>query len=211
MSDYPVPAESIERKTEIKKSRFLARVSRVGSRSEAMSFLAAVKTDYPDARHHCWAYQIGQPGAASQAAMNDDGEPSGTGGKPILNVIQHKEMGDVMVVVTRYFGGIKLGAGGLVRAYAGATEAVLSAVPRHLREILLDVDLYMSFAHEQPVRHWCQQNGAEVHAVDYSDKVVMHLLVPETTRTELIAWCQAQNIKPVFTGDSAESQSAGHV
>lgn len=124
--DYPIPAGFLERETEIKKSRFIARVAPVSSRDEVKAWLEQARNDHPDARHICWAYQIGRPGAAAEAAMNDDGEPSGTAGKPILSVIQHKDLGDVLVMVIRYFGGIKLGAGGLVRAYAGATEAVLS-------------------------------------------------------------------------------------
>lgn len=193
--DYPIPAESIEREIEIKKSRFIARVAPVDSRDEAMAFLARARTDFPDARHHCWAYQIGRPGAATQAAMNDDGEPSGTAGKPILNVIQHKDMGDIMVVVIRYFGGIKLGAGGLVRAYAGATEAVLSDVPRKIQRPMQRVDLALGFALEQPVRHWCDQHEAEVIAVDYGERVEMRISVPEDGHTALLAFCRAEGIE----------------
>src|SRR5690625_1242748 len=98
--------------------------------------------------------------AQGQGAMNDDGEPSGTAGKPIFNVIQHKGVGDVMVVVTRYFGGVKLGAGGLVRAYAGAAEAVLSAMEIVERVPESRFTLSLDFAQEQPLRHWCEQHGA---------------------------------------------------
>lgn len=110
--DYPVPAGYLERETDIKKSRFIARVAPVVSRDEVKEWLEKAHQDHPDARHICWAYQIGRPGSAAEAGMNDDGEPSGTAGKPILSVIQHKDMGDVLVMVIRYFGGIKLGAGG---------------------------------------------------------------------------------------------------
>src|SRR5690606_32119147 len=99
---------------------------------------------------------IGRPGSAAEAAMNDDGEPSGTAGKPILNVIQHKDMGDVLVIVIRYFGGIKLGAGGLVRAYAGAAESVLSEVERVVQQARVQARVGLDFADEQPLRHWCE-------------------------------------------------------
>lgn len=194
--DYPIPAESIEREIEIKKSRFIARVAAVSSRDEAMAFLDQARADFPDARHHCWAYQIGRPGAASQAAMNDDGEPSGTAGKPILNVIQHKDMGDIMVVVIRYFGGIKLGAGGLVRAYAGATEAVLSEVSRKIQRPMRGLDVNLDFALEQPVRHWCEQHEAEVTGVGYGESVAMRVLVPEDHYAAFLAFCRAEGVSP---------------
>ncbi|MAA66988.1 MAG: YigZ family protein [Alteromonadaceae bacterium] len=192
--DYPIPASSLEREIEIKKSRFIARVTAVSSREDAMAFLAQARLDYPDARHHCWAYQIGRPGAATQAAMNDDGEPSGTAGKPILNVIQHKDMGDVMVVVIRYFGGVKLGAGGLVRAYAGATEAVLSEVPRQTFRQTRSVWLRLGFASEQPVRHWCSVHEAEVVTVNYGEEVTMAVAIPEEVHGTFFEFCNAEGI-----------------
>ncbi|TNE77839.1 MAG: YigZ family protein, partial [Gammaproteobacteria bacterium] len=166
--DYPVPAGYLERETEVKKSRFIARVVPVGSREEVKTWVEKAHREHPDARHVCWGYQIGRPGSAAEAAMNDDGEPSGTAGKPILNVIQHKDMGDVLVIVIRYFGGIKLGAGGLVRAYAGAAESVLSAVERVVQQPVVETVVTMSFADEQPVRHWCEVHGAVVESVDYA-------------------------------------------
>lgn len=192
--DYPVPAGYRERETEVKKSRFIARVAPVGSREEVREWVAQAHADHPDARHVCWAYQIGRPGSAAEAGMNDDGEPSGTAGKPILNVIQHKDMGDVLVMVIRYFGGIKLGAGGLVRAYAGAAEAVLSAVDRAVQTPMLDVVVLLSFADEQPLRHWCEGHGAQVESVEYGQSVRARVLVPEDQKEALQAFCDAQKL-----------------
>lgn len=152
--DYPIPAGYLERETEVKKSRFIARVYPVSDRDDVRTYVDQAHLDYPDARHVCWGYQIGRPGSAAEAAMNDDGEPSGTAGKPILGVIQHKDMGDVLVIVIRYFGGIKLGAGGLVRAYAGAAESVLSAVDRVVQQARVQATVQFGFADEQPLRHW---------------------------------------------------------
>lgn len=196
--DYPVPSGFLERETEIKKSRFIARVFPVSSRDDVKARLDQAHKDHPDARHICWAYQIGRPGAAVEAAMNDDGEPSGTGGKPILSVIQHKDMGDVLVLVIRYFGGIKLGAGGLVRAYAGATEAVLSSVERVIQQPLTKVTVTMAFADEQPVRHWCEQNGAHVEQVDYNSGVVAEITIPVDRNSELAAFCDARGMHYSF-------------
>lgn len=192
--DYPVPAEYLERETEVKKSRFIARVAPVSSRDEVKIWLEQAHRDHPDARHICWAYQIGRPGSAAEAAMNDDGEPSGTAGKPILNVIQHKDMGDVLVMVIRYFGGIKLGAGGLVRAYAGAAESVLAAVDRVVQQPMVPADVTMGFADEQPLRHWCEVHGAELGAVEYGARVAARVMIPEHLADEFAAFCDAHKL-----------------
>jgi uncharacterized YigZ family protein len=192
--DYPIPAGFLERETEIKKSRFIARVAPVSSRDDVKAWLEQARNDHPDARHICWAYQIGRPGAAAEAAMNDDGEPSGTAGKPILSVIQHKDLGDVLVMVIRYFGGIKLGAGGLVRAYAGATEAVLSGVERVIQQPMSRVTVTMTFADEHPLRHWCDQNGAEIDNVGYGAGVTADVSLVEERNQEFTAFCDARGM-----------------
>lgn len=196
--DYPIPAGYLERETEVKKSRFIARVAPVGTRDEVKEWLEQAHQDHPDARHICWAYQIGRPGSAAEAAMNDDGEPSGTAGKPILSVIQHKDMGDVLVMVIRYFGGIKLGAGGLVRAYAGAAESVLSAVDRVVQQPVVDTRVLLSFADEQPLRHWCDVHGASVDSVDYGATVHARVSVPENLIADFGAFCDAQKLDYSF-------------
>lgn len=192
--DYPIPAGFLERETEVKKSRFIARVAPVSSRDEVREWVEQAHRDYPDARHVCWAYQIGRPGSAAEAAMNDAGEPSGTAGKPILNVIQHKDMGDVLVIVIRYFGGIKLGAGGLVRAYAGAAESVLSEVGRVVQRPLVAARVTMTFADEQPLRHWCGQHSATIDDVQYGTRVEARVLVPEDATGDFSAFCDAQKL-----------------
>lgn len=192
--DYPVPSGYLERETEVKKSRFIARVYPVGSRDEVRERVAEANRDYPDARHVCWGYQIGRPGSAAEAAMNDDGEPSGTAGKPILNVIQHKDMGDVLVIVVRYFGGIKLGAGGLVRAYAGAAESVLSEVGRVVQQTRVQAQIELDFADEQPLRHWCDGHEGTIESIEYSAKVRALVSVPEVRQHELAAFCESQKL-----------------
>jgi uncharacterized YigZ family protein len=193
-SSYPSPAASIETVTEVKKSRFIARATKVTDRQSAIAFIEQARQDYPDAHHHCWAYLLGNPASASSAAANDAGEPSGTAGKPILNVIQHKSVGDVIVVVIRYFGGIKLGAGGLVRAYSGAAEAVMSMLPLEQAVPTQEVKLLLDFAKEQLLRHWAEQHEAQVLNVDYGQRVVVQLDVPDVAMNELTAFCAAQTI-----------------
>jgi len=193
-SCYPTPASSVETETEIKKSRFIARAAKVTDRQAALALVEQAKRDYPDARHHCWAYLLGNPASASSAAANDAGEPSGTAGKPILNVIQHKGVGDVLVVVIRYFGGIKLGAGGLVRAYSGAAEAAMSMLPLQQAVPMLQVKLSLDFAKEQLLRHWAEQHQAQVLGVDYATQVIMQLDVPLAELESLKSLCLAQAV-----------------
>jgi len=191
---YPVPAGPVDRELEINKSRFIAWLRPVRSRAEGQAVLEQARARYPDATHHCHAWLIGAPNSG-QGAMNDDGEPSGTAGKPIFNVIQHKGVGDVMVVVIRYFGGVKLGAGGLVRAYAGAAEAVLSAMDVIEQVPERTVILRLGFAQEQPLRHWCDQHDGHLDDVDYGETVRVRLTLPEARLPELDAFCAANGIQ----------------
>ena len=191
---YPVPEREAEAETEVRRSRFIARAAPVASREEALAFVERARRDHPEARHHCWAYVIGAPGRATSAAMNDDGEPSGTAGKPILGVIEHKGIGDVVVVVIRYFGGVKLGAGGLVRAYAGGAEAVLSALPVCHHEPRITLDVECGFADEQPLRLELDRLAGELAAIDYGQGVSAQVSLPQVSQDAFLAWAAARGI-----------------
>lgn len=161
----------------------------------AMAILARAQQDYPDARHHCWAYQIGSPRSPLTLASSDDGEPSGTAGKPILNVLQHKTVGDVMLVVVRYFGGIKLGAGGLVRAYGQAAQRAIGELPTCMQIPLHKVVVELDFSQEQALRHWLQNCGAEVVAIEYQQKITAELALPKDSVGELESFLAARNAR----------------
>lgn len=191
---YRVPARRLTRETEVRKSRFVAVAAPAGTREAAMAVVADRRREAPDATHHCWAYLVGDPGSASSAGMDDDGEPSGTAGKPILNVIRHKGIGDLVVVVTRYFGGVKLGAGGLVRAYSGAAEAVLSELPVAWREPMVRVRLDVGFARENAVRHWIGSHEAELIEVAYAQSVGMTVILPARLAGDLRVFCHGEGI-----------------
>jgi uncharacterized YigZ family protein len=178
---YPVPANQVETLYEIKKSKFIAFAAFANSRESAMLLLEGVKQQYPDARHHCWAYVFGNPSMPTSAAMADDGEPSGTAGKPILNVLQHKDIGDIMIIVTRYFGGIKLGAGGLVRAYSAAAQQAIDELEIRQEVSLEDVIVEVDFKHEQFVRHLVEQASGDIAQCNYSHCVDMHVKLPADT------------------------------
>ncbi|PCK09028.1 MAG: YigZ family protein [Alteromonadaceae bacterium] len=176
--NYFVPAETVFHEYEVKKSRFIACASYAAEREQAMAQLLQAKQQYPDARHHCWAYLIGSPLAPATMAMSDDGEPSGTAGKPILNVLRHKDIGDIMLIVTRYFGGIKLGAGGLVRAYSRATQGVIDQLSLREQQFFLAVTVSGEFALEQSLRHWLSLHAGVLDEVCYSEQVQMHIRFP---------------------------------
>jgi len=182
---YEVPAAETEAELVVKKSRFIARVCLVSNRAQAMEQLQKLQAEHPQARHICWAYLLGSA-ASSSAAMNDDGEPSGTAGRPILNVIQHKKLSDTLVMVVRYFGGIKLGAGGLTRAYSGATEAALARCPRKLYQPLFECELALAFAQEAALRRWLERHQGQLLSLDYGAQVVVRIELPEALRPALM-------------------------
>lgn len=180
MTNYAIPASKVECEYEVKKSRFIALLHPVSTRQDAMHFLAEARLRFPDARHHCWAYQLGHPNNPSSAAMSDDGEPSGTAGKPILNVIQHKDLSDLMVIIVRYFGGIKLGAGGLVRAYSSATQQAFEQVVIEHYVAKEQLKLSCEFDEEQKIRHHAKLLGGDIIDIAYTDKVSMSVEIEES-------------------------------
>lgn len=155
---------------EVRRSRFIAHLARCADEAAARSFVEAVRQRYPDARHHCSASVVAVPGQHDAEHSSDDGEPAGTAGRPMLDTLKAVELGQVCVVVVRYFGGVLLGTGGLVRAYAGATRAVLTGLsvvrvePRRLLEIEAD------HGDAGVVEHALQQVGIAPAARDYTGR-----------------------------------------
>ena len=128
-SRYPIPARTIRVETCVSNSRFIATIGEARTVEEARAFLDRVRAEFHDATHNVYAYRVGY-GATITEGMSDDGEPAGTAGRPALAVLRGADLGDVVLVITRYFGGTKLGTGGLVRAYTGAAQEALAALPR---------------------------------------------------------------------------------
>ncbi|GAA6185740.1 hypothetical protein NBRC116595_29900 [Aliiglaciecola sp. NS0011-25] len=197
LMSYPIPAKITEQTYEVKKSKFIACASFANSREQAMEQLALIKLQYPDARHHCWAYLLGNPDSPASVAMSDDGEPSGTAGKPILNVLQHKGIGDIMLVVTRYFGGIKLGAGGLVRAYSNSAQQVIEALPIQEQIVLLPLHLLSDFKHEQFIRHLTNQHHGVIDECEYAEMVRIQVSLPDAEIPAFIASCHKVGIQVI--------------
>jgi len=160
-----------------------------------MSALAQVRQHYPDARHHCWAYLLGSPFSPNTMASSDDGEPSGTAGKPILNVLQHSDIGNAIIVVVRYFGGIKLGAGGLIRSYSSAAQQVLDSASKTRFVAMLSATIECSFAQEQYLRHLTLQHQGEVLSAEYQEQVVLRLQLPQAALDSFKAQCSLNQWK----------------
>ena len=127
------PGEVFRVEKTIKRSRFIASVGHTPGVEEAKAFIEQIKAEFEDARHNCWAYCAGAAGSTDRIGASDDGEPHGTASRPMLTAVTHSGIGEVTVVVTRYFGGILLGTGGLVKAYQSSVKMALEAVPTRIR------------------------------------------------------------------------------
>ena len=170
---------TVKHTLEIKKSQFITWLLPLESKQQAKQYLQQARDEYPDARHHCWAYLMGDSPNSLTAAMSDDGEPSGTAGKPMLNVLQHKPVNNVMVIVIRYFGGIKLGAGGLVRAYSQAVEQAYG-LAELLPVIVKDqFKITLPFAEENWLRHTLSKFSGEINSTDYQQQVIAEVSIPQ--------------------------------
>lgn len=160
-----------------KKSRFIASLQLAASEEEAAAFIEAVKKKYWDAKHNCTAMVIGKN--AEITRCSDDGEPSGTAGRPMLEVLTGEGLRDVVVVVTRYFGGTLLGTGGLVRAYSQAVKEGLKNCEIGMLSEGRKVKLAMSYNDYGKVEHFCRTEGQEMEEVIYQENVTVLLTIPE--------------------------------
>lgn len=160
----------------IEKSRFIAHVARVETEQAAQDFIQEIKTLHKSATHNCSAYLIGETNNIQKA--NDDGEPSGTAGVPMLEVLKKQHLQDVVVVVTRYFGGVKLGGGGLIRAYGKATtegifaSQVVERRAHHIMQVLIDYTLLGKVENE------IRQSSYVLEKIDYAEQVHVNVFVP---------------------------------
>lgn len=185
MSDnFKTLSDVFEAEITEKKSRFIATIAPVSSEEEAVSFIKDMKKKYWNARHNCSAYIIGTQQQIVHSS--DDGEPQGTAGKPILSVLSGRKLYNVVAVVTRYFGGILLGTGGLVRAYSSAVEECLSnAVLKEMIEASR-VKIEASYNDAGKLQYLFSQNNITILSADYTDIVTFDILLPAGTEDFII-------------------------
>lgn len=156
----------------LKKSRFIGCVQAVHSRDEAARIVAGLRAEHPKANHVCWALMAG-----GQSAAADDGEPSGTAGRPMLEVLRHHDLHQVLATVVRYFGGVKLGAGGLVRAYTDAVAQALLTADKQEAVALTELRFACDYVHEGLVRR-ALVDGVQLLDVQHGERVVWHVRLP---------------------------------
>ncbi|MCC5037214.1 YigZ family protein [Streptomyces sp. WAC 00631] len=183
---YRTVAREGEHETEVKRSRFLTTLAPAATEADAQAVIRRVRERHPGATHHCWAYVIGASGAVQKSS--DDGEPGGTAGVPMLQMLLRREVRDIVAVVTRWFGGVQLGAGGLIRAYGGAvgqTLDVLGTVARRpVRLATVTVDHQRAGKLENDLR----ATGRAVREVRYGDRVRIEIGVAEGDLDRFRGW-----------------------
>ncbi|GGV64840.1 MULTISPECIES: YigZ family protein [Streptomyces] len=184
--EYRTVARAGTHEIEINRSRFLCSLAPAATEQEAQDFIAAVRTEHATATHNCWAYVIGADAGIQKAS--DDGEPGGTAGVPMLQMLLRREMRYVVAVVTRYFGGVKLGAGGLIRAYGGAVGETLDVLgTRTLRRFRL-ATVTVDHQRAGKVQNDLRATGRVVRDVRYGEAVTLEIGLPDAEIDAFRAW-----------------------
>ncbi|CFR21606.1 YigZ family protein [Yersinia kristensenii] len=184
MQPYLIPAALVTISEEIKKSRFITLLAPTSGVNEAKDFIQQVKQQHPTARHHCWAFVAGAPTDSQQLGFSDDGEPSGTAGKPILAQLMGSGIGEITAVVVRYYGGIKLGTGGLVRAYGSGVQQALKQIEVKYKVPQVEYTLQCDYAQLSIVETLLQQVDGQILQSDYAQFVTLHLSLPATQASQ---------------------------
>ncbi|HEX5916269.1 MAG TPA: YigZ family protein [Nocardioides sp.] len=202
MTSYLTVARDATAEVEDRGSRFLCTLRRVETEDAAGALVAALRREHGDARHHCSAFVLGPDGAVQRSS--DDGEPSGTAGAPMLDVLRGAELSDVAAVVTRWFGGTLLGAGGLVRAYGDAVRGAVAAAGVQRRVLLTELVLELDHADAGRVEGELRMRGVVVLDVAYDERVRLMLgaLPEEAVRLDgVVASATGGRAHPVVTGE----------
>lgn len=184
MLEYKTIENNAHTEWEINKSRFLTYLKHVNTEVEAQEFITSIKKKHFDARHNCSAYIIGERSEIQKSS--DDGEPSGTAGVPMLEVLKKNELSDIVVVVTRYFGGIKLGAGGLIRAYGKSVTLGLDASQIVKKTIFNRYLLELNYDLIGSLENYLHQHEIRIEDKNYSDKVNFTLLLPPNNAENIL-------------------------
>ncbi|MCZ6632932.1 MAG: YigZ family protein [bacterium] len=176
---YSIPGETCRVVEEIKRSRFITTVGYTPSEEEARAFIETIRAEFADASHHCWAFLVGCPGDTGRVGMSDDGEPHRTAGRPMLTVLTHCGVGDITAVVVRYFGGTKLGKGGLVRAYSGGVQKALSELRLSEHVVYAALLLVVDYARVSMFKRMLPEFEVQVVSEDFGADVTYTLKLPK--------------------------------
>ena len=169
----------------IKRSRFITTIRHSADAGSAKTFIAQIKNEFPNANHNCWAFQCGPPADTAHVGMSDDGEPHGTAGKPMLNMLLHSDVGELTCVVTRYFGGIKLGTGGLVRAYSGMVKLALVNLPVREKISFAEVQIILGYSHITLLKRLLPGFETKIISTNFSADAEFTVRLPKEQCAEL--------------------------
>lgn len=196
MENYRTIKENGIDEIEIKKSKFICHLKRVESEEEAIEFIEQIKKEHWKATHNCSAYTLGSNDEIQRA--NDDGEPSGTAGIPMLEIFLKRELKNVAAVVTRYYGGIKLGAGGLIRAYGGSVNQAVDKVGVVEKQLQQLIDVTVNYPQSGHVEHSLRETGYTIQDISFTENVTYHCVVPLEAEEQFIDdianWTSAEGI-----------------
>ncbi|MCT2420414.1 IMPACT family protein [Pantoea sp. XY16] len=179
MEAFDIPAVPLSSSEEtIKKSRFITLLAHTEGAEAARAFVQQVKSEHPTARHHCWAWVAGAPNDSQQLGFSDDGEPSGTAGKPMLAQLMGADIGEITAVVVRYYGGIMLGTGGLVKAYGGGVQQGLKLLSRQRKVPMKLFTLQCDYSQLSDIERLVQRFDGKVTDSQFQDRIALTLAVP---------------------------------
>ena len=178
MASYRIPKKTCRVEIRVSNSRFIATISLASSTAEARAFVRAIREEMPDATHHVHAFKVGYGGSVSEG-MSDDGEPSGTAGPPALAVLRGADVGDVVLVITRYFGGTKLGTGGLVAAYTQAAQAAFADLETEEKVTRVRLEIAVPYALLEQTRRLLAEHNCAVEGEDFGADVRVRFGIPE--------------------------------
>ncbi len=168
-----------------KKSKFIANIIRIETQKEAEEKIKEIKKKYYDAKHNCIAYRVYELEKLIEKS-SDDGEPSGTAGGPILNILRNQDLGNILVVVTRYFGGILLGTGGLVRAYSEATLEALKKAEKVKRVLGTEIEVNLAYSQFDNLKYYCLKNNINISNINYLENISCILTMEEETKEKFM-------------------------
>ena len=180
-----------------KKSKFIANLFHVESVEEAENRIKDIKKKYHDARHNCIAYRVAENGQIIEKS-SDDGEPSGTAGGPMLNILQKNNLANVLIIVTRYFGGILLGTGGLTRVYSSSTEMCIQNSKLICQAKGYCVEVEINYSDNEKFKYYCEKNNIKIVDSQYSESILYKIEINDEEYQELITKNSADNKKITF-------------
>ncbi|MFK3619987.1 YigZ family protein [Pasteurella multocida] len=175
MIEYKIPKSAVIFEEEIKKSRFITYLQHVENLTQAKAFWQQIKSQHPQARHHCWATIAGAPNDSQQFGFSDDGEPTGTAGKPMLSALQGSKIGEICAVVVRYYGGILLGTGGLVRAYGNGVQQALTLLETVVKVQRQSYKVHCDYSHINALQLLCEKQDVMIINQYFVDRVAFEL------------------------------------